>query len=58
MYLRLEGLEIAKRFTPPLGDGIRCTLQLPENFCNDFSGFLMCAVLKNTTNAALNVSNI
>ncbi|KAK9049581.1 hypothetical protein SSX86_031450 [Deinandra increscens subsp. villosa] len=44
MILNLEGLEIAKGFTPPLVRGSRCRLELPENWSNDFSGFLMCAV--------------
>ncbi|KAI7740535.1 hypothetical protein M8C21_024447 [Ambrosia artemisiifolia] len=46
MLLRLQGLEIAKGFTPPLLSGIRYTLKLPDNWCNDYSGFLMCAVVK------------
>ncbi|XP_076901070.1 TMV resistance protein N-like [Bidens hawaiensis] len=45
MVLQLTGAEIAKGFTPPLLRGNRCTLQLSENWCNDFSGFLICAVL-------------
>ncbi|KAI3802719.1 hypothetical protein L1987_30860 [Smallanthus sonchifolius] len=38
-------LEIPKGFKPPLLRGSRCRLQLPENWCNDFCGFLMCAIL-------------
>ncbi|XP_076887497.1 disease resistance protein Roq1-like isoform X1 [Bidens hawaiensis] len=44
MILKLEGLEVAKGFRPPLLRGSRCRLKLPENWFNDFSGFLMCAV--------------
>lgn len=44
MHLRLEDLEISKGFTPPLLRGSSCRLKLPENWCNDFSGFLMCMV--------------
>ncbi|KAI3802737.1 hypothetical protein L1987_30878 [Smallanthus sonchifolius] len=46
MLLLLPGLEIAMGFTPPLLRGSRYTLQLPESWCDDFSGFLMCAVSK------------
>ncbi|PWA62221.1 toll/interleukin-1 receptor (TIR) domain-containing protein [Artemisia annua] len=46
VILQLQGLEIPKGFTPCLREGGICTLQLPENWCSDFSGFLMCAVLK------------
>ncbi|KAL8252453.1 hypothetical protein R6Q59_036146 [Mikania micrantha] len=34
-------------FRPPLLRGRRYTLDLPENWRDDFSGFLMCAVSKN-----------
>ncbi|KAK1427543.1 hypothetical protein QVD17_16230 [Tagetes erecta] len=44
MLLQLEGLNIAKGFTPPLLRG-RCRLKLPENWYNNFCGFLMCAVV-------------
>ncbi|KAF5807993.1 hypothetical protein HanXRQr2_Chr04g0140321 [Helianthus annuus] len=44
MLLRLPGVEVAKAFTPHLLVGSRCRLQLPENWCNDFGGFLMCAI--------------
>ncbi|KAL8252464.1 hypothetical protein R6Q59_036157 [Mikania micrantha] len=44
MLLLLPGLEILMGFTPCLIRGRRCTLQLPENWHYDFSGFLMCAV--------------
>ncbi|PWA43398.1 leucine-rich repeat domain, L domain-like protein [Artemisia annua] len=47
VILQLQDLEIPKGFTPCLRDGSKCTLQLPENWCSDFCGFLMCAVLKN-----------
>ncbi|KAK1436879.1 hypothetical protein QVD17_02663 [Tagetes erecta] len=40
----IEGLEILKGFTP-LRIGSVYRLKLPENWCNDFSGFLMCTVL-------------
>nr|XP_043637854.1 TMV resistance protein N-like [Erigeron canadensis] len=42
MILQLEGVEIPKRLLPWLVSGKTCRLQLPENWCNDFSGFLMC----------------
>ncbi|XP_071699185.1 TMV resistance protein N-like [Rutidosis leptorrhynchoides] len=45
MVLCVDGLEIPKTFKPPLLEGSRCRLQLPKNWYNDFSGFLMCAVL-------------
>ncbi|GKB02526.1 Toll/interleukin-1 receptor domain-containing protein [Tanacetum coccineum] len=46
--LQLQGLEIPKGFTPGLRAGNRkCTLELPENWCSDFCGFLMCTVLIN-----------
>ncbi|KAI7756210.1 hypothetical protein M8C21_032416 [Ambrosia artemisiifolia] len=44
MLLKLEGHEIAKEFKPPLVSGSRCRLKLPENWSNDFSGFLICVV--------------
>ncbi|KAK1436881.1 hypothetical protein QVD17_02665 [Tagetes erecta] len=44
MHLCIEGLEILKGFTP-LRIGSDYRLKLPENWCNDFSGFLMCTVL-------------
>lgn len=47
MVLILEGLEIAKEFTPPLLREPRYTLELPDNWCNNFSGFLMCGVVRN-----------
>ncbi|KAL8252446.1 hypothetical protein R6Q59_036139 [Mikania micrantha] len=46
MLLLLPGLEIPMGFTPPLLGGSRYTLQLPENWRDNFSGFLMCAVSK------------
>ncbi|PWA83681.1 toll/interleukin-1 receptor (TIR) domain-containing protein [Artemisia annua] len=46
MVLLLEGLQIPREFRSRLRDGTRCTVQLPENWCNDFCGFLMCAVIK------------
>ncbi|KAD4585087.1 hypothetical protein E3N88_22688 [Mikania micrantha] len=45
MFLRLKGIQIAKRFTSDLVRENRCRLQLPENWCNEFSGFLMCGVV-------------
>ncbi|KAJ0816912.1 putative P-loop containing nucleoside triphosphate hydrolase, leucine-rich repeat domain superfamily [Helianthus annuus] len=44
MVLQLTGAKIAMGNTPLLR-GSKCTLQLPENWCNDYSGFLMCAIL-------------
>ncbi|KAK1427544.1 hypothetical protein QVD17_16231 [Tagetes erecta] len=44
MILKLEGLETAKGFRFPLVRGCRCRLKLPDNWSDDFSGFLMCAV--------------
>ncbi|GJR59130.1 hypothetical protein Tco_1501292 [Tanacetum coccineum] len=43
----IEGLEISKGFTPCLGDGSKCRLQLLENWCSDFCGFLMFAIWRN-----------
>nr|XP_043635322.1 disease resistance protein Roq1-like [Erigeron canadensis] len=43
MILQLQGLDIPRWFLPSLVSGKTCTLELPENWCNDFSGFLMCA---------------
>ncbi|KAD4585072.1 hypothetical protein E3N88_22673 [Mikania micrantha] len=43
MVLYLRGIQIAKGFTHLLR-GKRHTLQLPENWRDEFSGFLMCAV--------------
>ncbi|KAD4585169.1 hypothetical protein E3N88_22770 [Mikania micrantha] len=47
MLLVLPGLEIPMGFTPPLLEGNRYTLRLPENWRNNFSGFLMCVVSEN-----------
>ncbi|KAL8252519.1 hypothetical protein R6Q59_036212 [Mikania micrantha] len=44
MLLRLDGIQITKGLTP-LVRGNRYTLQLPENWRNEFSGFLMCRVM-------------
>nr|XP_043634480.1 disease resistance protein Roq1-like [Erigeron canadensis] len=44
MLLELRGVEIPKGFIPRLCYGIRCTLQLPNNWSDDFCGFLICAV--------------
>ncbi|KAF5808017.1 putative TIR domain, P-loop containing nucleoside triphosphate hydrolase [Helianthus annuus] len=44
MRLQLEGVEIPKGLTPPLLRGNSCRLELPENWCSDFSGFLICVV--------------
>ncbi|KAK9063770.1 hypothetical protein SSX86_017642 [Deinandra increscens subsp. villosa] len=46
MLLEIGGVEIANGFRPPLVQGNRCRLQLPENCYNEFSGFLMCVVLR------------
>ncbi|KAL8252441.1 hypothetical protein R6Q59_036134 [Mikania micrantha] len=45
LILLLLGLQIPMGFTPPLLRSKRYTLQIPENWRDDFSGFLMCAVL-------------
>ncbi|KAI3802720.1 hypothetical protein L1987_30861 [Smallanthus sonchifolius] len=45
--LQLEGVKVVKEFRPPLVRGRRCRLHLPENWSNDFCGFLMCAVFTN-----------
>ncbi|PWA87552.1 toll/interleukin-1 receptor (TIR) domain-containing protein [Artemisia annua] len=45
MSLGLQGVDIPKGFTPRLHVGWRCTLQLPDNWCDDFCGFLVCAVV-------------
>ncbi|KAL8252470.1 hypothetical protein R6Q59_036163 [Mikania micrantha] len=44
MILQLRGIQIAKGLTPLLRRN-KCTLLLPENWCNEFSGFLMCGVM-------------
>nr|GEX19969.1 Toll/interleukin-1 receptor (TIR) domain-containing protein [Tanacetum cinerariifolium] len=46
MLLRIRGLEIPKQFTNRLYAGNKCRLRLPENWCNNFCGFLIYAVLK------------
>ncbi|GJX66527.1 Toll/interleukin-1 receptor domain-containing protein [Tanacetum coccineum] len=46
IYLRIGGLEIPKQFTNRLYAVDRCRLPLQENWCNDFCGFLICAVLE------------
>ncbi|GJV99383.1 Toll/interleukin-1 receptor domain-containing protein [Tanacetum coccineum] len=46
MHLRIKGLEIPKQFTNRLYAGDKCRLPLPENWCNNFCGFLICAVLE------------
>ncbi|KAM0066003.1 putative TIR domain, AAA+ ATPase domain, P-loop containing nucleoside triphosphate hydrolase [Helianthus debilis subsp. tardiflorus] len=46
MVLRLQGVEVAKGFRPPLLKGRRCRLELPDNWCNDFCGFLMCVAIQ------------
>ncbi|GKF69492.1 hypothetical protein Tco_0202549, partial [Tanacetum coccineum] len=46
MHLRIRGLEIPKQFTNRLYAGNKCRLPLPENWWNDFRGFLICAVLE------------
>nr|XP_043631884.1 disease resistance protein Roq1-like [Erigeron canadensis] len=46
MLLELGGREIPKGFIPCLCKGSKCTLQLPNNWCDDFCGFLICAVFK------------
>nr|XP_043635488.1 disease resistance protein Roq1-like isoform X2 [Erigeron canadensis] len=44
MVLQVEGIEIPKKLLDWLVSGNTCTLQLPENWYNDFCGFIMCAV--------------
>nr|GEV08033.1 Toll/interleukin-1 receptor (TIR) domain-containing protein [Tanacetum cinerariifolium] len=46
MHLRIKGLEIPKQFTNRFYAGDKCRLPLPENWCNDFCGFLICAVVE------------
>ncbi|GKE58013.1 hypothetical protein Tco_1497198, partial [Tanacetum coccineum] len=46
MQLRFKGLEIPKQFTNRLYAGEKCRLPLPENWCNDFCGFLIFTVLE------------
>ncbi|GKF14159.1 hypothetical protein Tco_0055621 [Tanacetum coccineum] len=41
MLLRIRRLEIPKQFTNRLYVGNICRLPLPENWCNDFCGFLI-----------------
>ncbi|GJX98966.1 Toll/interleukin-1 receptor domain-containing protein, partial [Tanacetum coccineum] len=45
MLLRIRRLEIPKQFTNRLYAGNKCRLPLPENWCNDFCGFLICVVV-------------
>ncbi|GJZ80175.1 Toll/interleukin-1 receptor domain-containing protein, partial [Tanacetum coccineum] len=42
----IKGLEIPKQFTNRLYAGDRCRLPLPEKWCSDFCGFLICAVVE------------
>nr|GEU41203.1 hypothetical protein [Tanacetum cinerariifolium] len=46
MLLRVKGLEIPKQFTNRLYAGNKSRLPLPENWRNDFCGFLICAVVE------------
>ncbi|GJT49391.1 Toll/interleukin-1 receptor domain-containing protein [Tanacetum coccineum] len=45
MLLRIRRLEIPKQFINRLYAGNKCRLPLPENWCNDFYGFLICVVV-------------
>ncbi|KAD4585081.1 hypothetical protein E3N88_22682 [Mikania micrantha] len=45
MFLYLKDILMVKGLTPQLVRGNRCRLQLPENWWNEFSGFLMCGVM-------------
>ncbi|GJU16589.1 Toll/interleukin-1 receptor domain-containing protein [Tanacetum coccineum] len=45
MHIRIGGLEIPKQFTNRLYAGNKCRLPLPENWCNDFCGFLIFVVV-------------
>ncbi|GJZ23761.1 Toll/interleukin-1 receptor domain-containing protein [Tanacetum coccineum] len=46
MLLRIRRLEIPKQFTNRVYAGNKCRLPLPENWCNDFCGFLIFAILE------------
>nr|XP_043634495.1 TMV resistance protein N-like [Erigeron canadensis] len=46
LIMELNGLEVPQRFKPCLAKGRRCRLRLPENWFNEFSGFLFCYVSK------------
>ncbi|KAJ0586373.1 putative TIR domain, P-loop containing nucleoside triphosphate hydrolase [Helianthus annuus] len=54
MVLQLTGAKIAMGNTPLLR-GNKCTLQLPENWCNDYSGFLMCVVFSSDVYQGISV---
>ncbi|KAF5808008.1 putative leucine-rich repeat domain superfamily [Helianthus annuus] len=54
MLLQLEGVEIAKGFTPLLR-GKTCSLQLPEKWYDDFCGFLICVVLYRGDHLDINI---
>ncbi|GKB43135.1 Toll/interleukin-1 receptor domain-containing protein [Tanacetum coccineum] len=51
MLLRIRGLEIPKQFTNRLYAGGKCWLPFPENWCNDFCGFLICVVVDDFWNS-------
>ncbi|GKE81115.1 hypothetical protein Tco_1551115 [Tanacetum coccineum] len=46
MLLRIRRLELPKQFTNRLYAWGKCRLPLPENWCNDFCGFLIFAILE------------
>ncbi|KAK9069734.1 hypothetical protein SSX86_010128 [Deinandra increscens subsp. villosa] len=56
LILQLEGVEVAKEFRLHLVRERRCRLELPENWCNDFSGFLMCAVFTDYQSNCVRIS--
>ncbi|PWA82503.1 toll/interleukin-1 receptor (TIR) domain-containing protein [Artemisia annua] len=56
--LLLYGLEIPKGFTARLRVGWKCTLQLPENWCSDFCGFLVCTVANKLLHSTLTIKQV
>ncbi|PWA82508.1 toll/interleukin-1 receptor (TIR) domain-containing protein [Artemisia annua] len=60
--LRLQGLEIPKGFTPCLRKASKwlseCTLELPENWCSNFCGFLMCAVVGSYSSRRITIKQV
>nr|XP_043636324.1 TMV resistance protein N-like [Erigeron canadensis] len=46
MCLMLSGVEIPKEFEPRLLKGSTYRLQLPENWFNEYTGFLFCSVIE------------
>lgn len=58
MFLRLPELEIRRGFEPRLVRGDRCRMQLPENWYNDFYGFLFCAVTHGLINPVISMKHM